>query len=119
MSREIKFRGYHKHHKKMCTLISLYQSNGRVVRVQFLEFNNLIPISAVELMQYTGLRDKNGKEIYEGDIISCCGINLAVEWDNEDAQWNTIGRRGQTAKEFCEKREVIGNIYENPELLEG
>ena len=78
---------------------------------------------AYELMQYTGLKDKNGKEIYEGDIVQgrikdegidvkgivvyCeCGYYFIKDKDDE--------------VEICiiSDLEVIGNIYENPELLE-
>lgn len=89
-----------------------------------------------ELMQYTGLRDKNGKEIYDGDIItfteidedSCMGKENTytgkVEWIDEIAQWRFIYPSGQrTELHFIVQLptiiscEVIGNIYENPELL--
>ena len=69
----------------------------------------------VELMQFTGLLDKNGKEIYEGDILKYRGklsFNdppFVVEWQNDDARWTEF----YPSNNF----EVIGNIYENPELL--
>lgn len=83
-----------------------------------------------DILQYTGLKDKNGKEIYEGDILSIkiySGDKVIVEgktvvefkngcfgviWGHDKAflSLNSF---------FKAKFEVIGNIYENPELLEG
>ena len=67
------------------------------------------------LMQSTGLKDKNGKEIYEGDIISG-GQNYEVFWDNGLAGF--LARSSHTqGRELNDSFEIIGNIYENPELL--
>ncbi|OTW87485.1 hypothetical protein BK702_13070 [Bacillus thuringiensis serovar cameroun] len=72
------------------------------------------------LMQYTGLKDKDGKEIYEGDVI------LVIEWNRK---YNVVFERGMfkasgnttfslvTATNGELSCQVIGNIYENPELL--
>lgn len=81
------------------------------------------------LMQYTGLKDKNGKEIYEGDIVfsgeekkcEMCGIykcrnKYPVVWNEEYHSWY-LGEQGEGGAPYCNKPlEVIGNIYENPEL---
>jgi uncharacterized phage protein (TIGR01671 family) len=68
------------------------------------------------LMQYTGLKDKNGKEIYEGDILRVEGADNPIN----KVYWGELGWELDritlfTAREY--RKEVIGNIYENPELL--
>ena len=74
-------------------------------------------------MQYIGLKDKNGKEIYEGDIIKLANNNWYVYWDDGENKWNvngintTIGY-GLSLRGLVERCRVVGNIYENPELFE-
>lgn len=66
--------------------------------------------------QYTGLKDKNGKEIYEGDIVLRGSDNSpeVVEFDDDI---DTDGVYGRCSGWAFDGWEVIGNIYENPELL--
>lgn len=82
----------------------------------------------VHLMQYTGIKDKNGKEIYEGDIlkINVAGvINKRVKVVYENGAFGVYWKAWGAPREelhyfnsFCNTEfEVIGNIYENPELL--
>lgn len=66
----------------------------------------------VEFMQSTGIKDRNGVEIYEGDIVKAFGANIHVV-EFYDGKFNPISDLEAIYWE------VIGNIYENPELLEG
>jgi len=73
------------------------------------------------VMQFTGLKDKNDKEIYEGDLIKLGEIYgnkiIYVEWNNDLACYTM---NGKASFDICESHhgEIVGNIYENPELLE-
>lgn len=83
--------------------------------------NDLVENKTWKVMQFTGLLDKNGKEIYEGDVLPNGKTVLTVKWTEDICNeygcvgWNVGmgGYGGGCASEM----EVIGNIYENPELL--
>jgi YopX protein. len=76
------------------------------------------------VMQFTGLTDKNGKEIYEGDVLKRYGEIAVVEWNNDQCGFMPLnnynhccGREGDWSGDGGDI-EVVGNIYENPELLD-
>ncbi|MDQ0158830.1 YopX family protein [Alkalibacillus salilacus] len=80
------------------------------------------------LMQYTGLQDKNGTEIYEGDIVQYERRNLgfALGFSDDDTLYYTerqvikwLEQGFNVPQGFIRNLEVIGNIYQHPELLEG
>lgn len=123
-----KFRAWLKNENKMME-VRVIDWNNEVVDL----FNPHIeiPLDKIELMQSTGLHDKNGKEIFEGDVIaievddtgtpinarvfqnSKIGILMFhVFEDNEDVPMVELLEDNSVAFE------IIGNIYENPELLE-
>jgi uncharacterized phage protein (TIGR01671 family) len=141
MSRTIKFRAWDKERKEMCVVSSLeflFESmNGICANVPNDDhspdaplFRDIFPEN-LELMQFTGLTDRNGKEIYEGDIVvntHCVKVNhtsfkvwrqipatkRAVAWRQivTNTGFNLgLPKNGET------HIEVIGNIYENPDLL--
>ena len=114
--REIKFRVYNYNLKKMFC----HFPNARI-DLGLSYYENNIKVSFP--MQFTGLKDKNGKEIYEGDLIR---INdekiMQISWSDKFASF-IIDRDGWAYShwfgESCSPGDcdVVGNIHENPELL--
>lgn len=120
--REIKFRAYCKKRKAIFDVTWMLFNQSDVVLQVLPDTNALVSIKNIELMQYTGFKDKNGREIYEGDIIRIYNdeINEEDSWIDEvsyhmggffSGDEDLLGNVHFRAK-------VIGNIYENPELLE-
>jgi len=130
--REIKFRAWDKASKRMIlpeysdwedfmiepdgTVSSSYESGG------YSPYRSKSRVD-YEIMQYTGLKDKNGKEIYEGDLIKFDDTNIGFidceEWTEFFIHWISEPDCTDYARDFyrISRAEVIGNIHENPELL--
>lgn len=79
--------------------------------------NNLNSNPTQHIQQFTGLLDKNGKEIYEGDIVKDLDGHISkVGWYSTSDGYDWTGFSTEIF-EVNETVEIIGNIYENPELL--
>lgn len=115
--REIKFRAWDKDEKKMIyDAQDTYDWGACGCKIPASNFGELLKSCPefFEVMQYTGLKDKNGKEIYEGDILlyelfkGCTLTRWVVTIPNI-----YISMRDESVNQI----EIIGNIYENPDLL--
>ena len=122
MNREIKFRA--KHGKEW-----VYGDLHLLSKMEHIHTDPFTKksINIETIGQYTGLKDKNGKEIYEGDIVESISdkigyviflqqeMGYVVVWDNCDTRLGHRNRSGGYG--YDESIEVIGNIYDNPELV--
>lgn len=111
--REIKFRAWDTDKKKMVT-------NGLSAGYEFVDL--LIPgKTGWELMQFTGLTDKNGKEAYHKDIVRRDDNLYVIEWHDNLAGWYLKpiygGWHGMVGNDMALMCKIIGNIYENSNLL--
>lgn len=134
MNRPIKFRawtGYKMEYNVMVGHLGAFYCAGLDPSDSASLSNTTIYGKETPIMQFTGLLDKNGKEIWEGDILHYV-IDVSVDpfepirlidgishvfWDNEKGSF--LCRAENTVDQFCHyySFEVIGNIYQNPELL--
>lgn len=109
--RELKFRAWYEGQMlsvvDLSTPLSTYEWLGKV---------------DAHIMQFTGMKDKDGKELYEEDIIQGHHFKSIIEWDDKKGGWimNAIGSpvKYSLTQERASEFEKIGNIYQNPKLLQ-
>ena len=125
--RDIKFRIWDTENNEMLKVQELdFEPTfyGGRIAIRPDQYNDYFDTEDMILMQYTGLKDKNGKEIYEGDIVRVEKIDFAyIYYDEDRMAWgikpiNEFYFDSPLLSENADlELEVIGNIYENPELL--
>lgn len=129
----LKFRAWHPALSRMMLIQYMWFHNSSI---EELELNDKVTntffvesVDEIELMQSTGLKDKNGKEIFEGDILCDEGLEQEDEFvyvtvSYREGMWfcdqitDELCGYGGALNEFNDDYSIIGNIYENPELLE-
>lgn len=130
MNRAIKFRAWDKTENKMHNVLSLALrwSGGYVIETDADSFIKTRNEDESVLLQYTGLKDKKGNEIYEGDLfeyitpISHCKYRKSVQYEVSEACWilwdgNPDNRQSRLASGLASHGEVVGNIFQNTESL--
>ena len=121
--REIKFRGKYGNNPWIYGSLVARNRNNNGIQAQNSSVTILVDDGSIG--QYTGMNDSTGKEIYEGDIVRTSDNDdelAVVEWDDEDLRFtvthgNVVNGLGEGY--YSREVEVIGNMYDNPELLGG
>lgn len=118
--RKVKFRAWLRHEKEMSEVLVLDNQEEKVFVVRKDGAAGWRMFAEIELVEYTGLKNKNGVEIYEGDIVDFWGRKFLVVYNlggfgcfGLNEAWQPLGDT------IYRPTTVIGNRYENPELLEG
>ena len=130
MNREIKFRVWDVENKEMLEVQELdFEPTfyGGRIAIRPDQYSDYFDTEDMILMQYTGLHDKNGKEIYGEDIVRIDYLSYivtgVVTYSTKDAMYiltntNSIADENEPLGDY-KNLEVIGNTYDNPELLGG
>lgn len=129
--REHKYRAWHKQEQKMYEVSSIYF--GVQYGMGHSDRSNLVDLrdksksyregEYIELMEYTGLKDKHGKEGYKDDLVKMFDRSLfQIVWNDHYARFQLELVKGEEIKKvydmgMLQMGEIIGNIYEQPELL--
>lgn len=130
--REIKFRAWDKENKAFMPSEGYAICDGDVMGLRYGNEMEDVLTDQIELMQYTGLKDVNGKPIYEGDIVNVTwsrydteGRNYAIAYDPHNDKYPAFDfvdwyedMNGLSCAYIDGQITVIGNGFENPELLE-
>ena len=122
--RENKFKAWNKVEKKM-GVVRILDFVCEMVQVKTENKFSTWGFEYIELMEYTGRKDINEQEIYEGDILNIGDgkVPTLIKWENENAKFIAVNLKRREEHDFDKYfyrfiGEIIGNIYENPELLE-
>ena len=125
--RTIKVRAWDKENKKfgyftLTDNLLSWPSNSFITSDEIIDkdgFESARRFENIEgFQEFTSLKDKNGKEIYEGDVVKDkYGSIITIEWNNDEAMWSCRELPFGNAKDYFQHSEIIGNIHENPELL--
>lgn len=145
MNREIKFKAYievkkgQKFYndekvklidKKLLNVIEIWWISGEVDYIYTSQGTIFANCCDIKLLQYTGLKDKNNKDVYEGDIVYTFGEKCIISWHKGKWILNKVNKsdyecllndclaKRKNKQYYSDCIEVVGNIYENKELLE-
>lgn len=124
MMREIKVRAWYKPYKQMCQVESLRFDGNGVYRAVLIEESfydrRIVEADEIVIEQFTGLKDKNGTDIYDGDILIDDTGEPVEYWVVKFSDGGFVGECAGVAESLFEltNLEVVSNIHEDSELLE-